>query len=85
MAIVYSPLKDTLCIESAMAQSAHALDLAARLAVESRDIDALMKVAQGWAELTKGLHFDSKENRDNLGISDQKDKNNFKVGFNNNG
>lgn len=55
MALTYSPLKDTLCIESAMAQSAHLLDLAARVAVESRDFDGLMKVAQGWAELTKGL------------------------------
>lgn len=78
--MIYSPLKDTLCVESAMAQSAHALDLAAKLAVESRDIDALMKVAQGWAELTKGLHFDSKENRVTLGINDKND-NRQRVGF----
>lgn len=77
--MIYSPLKDTLCVESAMAQSAHALDLAAKLAAESRDFEAMMKVAQGWAELTKGLHFDSKENRDNLGIKNNNDD--FKVGF----
>lgn len=71
MALAYSPLTGTLCIESAMAQSAHVLDLAAKVAVESRDLDGLMRVAQGWAEITRGL--DSKPA--------SKDNNETKVGF----
>lgn len=54
-----------------MAQSAHVLDLAAKVAVESRDLDGLMRVAQGWAEITRGL--DSKPA--------SKDNNETKVGF----
>lgn len=80
--MTYSPLKDTLCIESALAQSAHVLDLAAKVAVESRDVEGLMKVAQGWAELTKGLHSDSKEKEDKPGTK-KKNDDDFRVGFNN--
>lgn len=75
MALSYTPLRDELCIETALAQSAHVLDLAAKMAVESRDVEGLMKVAQGWAELTRGL-----ENKKNEEARDTDEKK-MKVGF----
>lgn len=52
---VYSPLGDTLSVETAFIQAALALDVAAQFAVECKDVEGLSGVASLYIELGSRL------------------------------
>lgn len=57
----YTPFGDRVSPGVAIIQAATALDVAARFAVESRDADALIRVAMGWVEVSGRLVYDEDE------------------------
>lgn len=66
----YTPIGEVLCAESAWVQAALALDVAAQMAVESRDTNGLIKVAETWNEIAcemkaaAGHHDDDEDEED---------------------
>lgn len=57
----YTPFGDRLNPAVAIIQAANALDVAARLAVESRDSDALVRIAREWVDMSGHLAYDDEE------------------------
>ncbi|QAY08736.1 hypothetical protein SEA_BOOMERJR_75 [Streptomyces phage BoomerJR] len=62
----YTPFGDRVNPGVAIIQAANALDVAAAFAVESRDSDALLKVAAMWVDISGRLVYDDDEEGDDV-------------------
>lgn len=63
----YTPFGDRLNPGIAILQAANALDVAARMAVECRDFEALVRIAREWVEMSGHLAYDDEEENDEPG------------------
>lgn len=57
----YTPIGDRVNLPVAILQATSALDIAARFAVQSKDSDALIRIAEVWVRLSERLVYDDEE------------------------